>query len=291
MQLFEDHEPGALITALAFSADGHLLASGARDGSAFVRDSFGSAHVLQEPGLKPSPVHSLAFRPDGTAILADERGWSLARPAGEKWELFAETLPTTSLALLTADLVAIGTGERNNPTAGAFALYDLRTATRREPMFREAYGVRAVAACPGKLLAAWSTGQRELRVWDVRKQTPVRFALSRTSPAIALAPDGTALVAAQDWAVRLIDLERKTDRAVLMGHKGIVSCVAFSPDGASVATGSWDATVRLWDAATGRERAVFQWPVGKVFSLAFASDGQRLAAGGDRGAVVVWDVE
>jgi WD40 repeat protein len=71
----------------------------------------------------------------------------------------------------------------------------------------------------------------------------------------------------------------------------MVSAVAYSPDGSTIATGSWDMTVKLWDAATGKERTTFRWPIGRVYCLAYAPDGLRLAAGGDEGKTVVWDLE
>ena len=40
----------------------------------------------------------------------------------------------------------------------------------------------------------------------------------------------------------------------LPGHKSYVWSLAFSPDGATLAPGSWDARVRLWDTAPLKRR-------------------------------------
>src|SRR5262249_50063026 len=47
----------------------------------------------------------------------------------------------------------------------------------------------------------------------------------------------------------LWDLERGQQVARLPGHTSFVWSLAFSPDGATLASGSGDATVRLWDTA------------------------------------------
>jgi WD40 repeat protein len=149
-----------------------------------------------------------------------------------------------------------------------------------------------IAACPAKKLVAWATGHRKVRVWDITSPTkPVDLPQSHDCPAIALSADGRALAVAVDYAVKIYDVEKRSPRRALEGHKGKVVTVAFSPDGRTLVTGSWDQTVRVWDVATGKERATYNWDIGRVYCVTYAPDGLRLAAGGDLGRVVVWDAE
>jgi WD40 repeat protein len=68
--------------------------------------------------------------------------------------------------------------------------------------------------------------------------------------------------------VRLWDTVTGEARLTLTGHTDWVRAVAFSPDGAQLATGSSDGTARLWDstqgvptwiAATFRNNAAASW--------------------------------
>jgi WD40 repeat protein len=64
----------------------------------------------------------------------------------------------------------------------------------------------------------------------------------------------------------------------LRGHAEATSVVAFSPDGATLASGSVDTTVRLWDVATGEEQAILNGHSTAVYSVAFSPDGKVLAS-------------
>ena len=46
------------------------------------------------------------------------------------------------------------------------------------------------------------------------------------------------------------------EAAVLRGHESYVRALTFSPDGAVLATGSWDGTARLWTIAETRPLAL-----------------------------------
>jgi WD40 repeat protein len=74
---------------------------------------------------------------------------------------------------------------------------------------------------------------------------------------------------------------------------GRVYCLAFSPDGATLATGSLDRTVKLWDIPAGRERAVLSDDSGAILSLAFSPDGRTIAwsRADPAAAVALWDVK
>lgn len=81
--------------------------------------------------------------------------------------------------------------------------------------------------------------------------------------------------------------------AVLKGHTDTVDAVALSPDGAVVATGSFDKTVKLWNPATGSLLRTYggqQGHQGQVLAVAFSPRGDQLASGGTDNTARLWDV-
>jgi WD40 repeat protein len=67
--------------------------------------------------------------------------------------------------------------------------------------------------------------------------------------------------------------------ATLQGHTDAITCVAFSPDGNTLASSSGDTTARLWDVATGKELVTLYEHPSTVYAVAFSPDGTLLASG------------
>ena len=106
---------------------------------------------------------------------------------------------------------------------------------------------------------------------------------------IAFSPVGPYLAVASGIGVWMYEVA--TSRALmLMPTASGVSSVSFSPDGATLASGSWDGTVQLWDVVTGEPIATLGGRESSGSSVSFSPDGATLASGSLDGTVRLWAV-
>ncbi|KAI0352433.1 WD40 repeat-like protein [Trametes cingulata] len=78
---------------------------------------------------------------------------------------------------------------------------------------------------------------------------------------------------------------------VLADHTGGVTCVAWSPDGRFIASGSEDTTIIVRDGTDGHLLHQLTEHSDVIWTLAFSPDGQRLASCASDGLGLIWDVE
>ncbi|CAI7663088.1 unnamed protein product [Penicillium viridicatum] len=90
--------------------------------------------------------------------------------------------------------------------------------------------------------------------------------------------------------VRLWDVATGKVLNTLEGHSKPVNCLAFSPDGKLVASGSSDTTVKLWDITTSKVRSTLECHSASVYHLLFSPDGKIVASEAEDMTVRVWDV-
>jgi WD40 repeat protein/tetratricopeptide (TPR) repeat protein len=116
------------------------------------------------------------------------------------------------------------------------------------------------------------------------------FSEQQTAPTSAPASTATpAPIPVATEAPRPITPTLMAPITTLADHNAPVRSVAFSPDGQTLASGSWDSTVVLWDVETRQSLRRFAG-TGMVHSLALSPDGWILATGSMESMVKLWNV-
>lgn len=154
----------------------------------------------------------------------------------------------------------------------------------------------ALAAAPSSSILAVATyGKVELRVLGSHDAPRLLTGHRGNVNAVVFSPDGAYLFAAagQPGLVGEVRQWRVADGSlvrVFEGHKDAIYSEALSPDGKTLATGSYDQKIKLWNIETGQEIRTLSGHNGAIFSLAFRADGKILASASADRTVKLWDV-
>ena len=167
----------------------------------------------------PDKVYTAAISPDGKSLLSGSNDGTI-----RLWDV---ENATTRFSVTAHDTlvhnVTFAPSGKYVATAGwdkRIKFYDAESGMWRRTLDGHKSGVLAIAFSPdGKLLASGS-----MQVEDPDRP-----------------PDQPASAEVKLW-----DTETGTDLATLTGHTDRVYGVAFSPDGKTLATASFDLTIKLW---------------------------------------------
>ena len=105
--------------------------------------------------------------------------------------------------------------------------------------------------------------------------------------AVAFLKDGRMATAGADAKVAIWTPGRQQPDRVFEGHGAPIVSLAVSPDGARLASASWDHTVRIWSLSDGAQQ-VLEGHSQNVNGVAFTPDGRSLVSAGYDRELRIW---
>ncbi|MEM8865487.1 MAG: serine/threonine-protein kinase [Planctomycetota bacterium] len=149
-----------------------------------------------------------------------------------------------------------------------------------------------IAYHPTQDLVATSGDDGVVKLWDANDFRLIReWQFASGVRETAFSPDGTRMVVGvRVGEIYVYDIEQ-TDPIAENTQPGTIYGVAWSHDGASIATVGSDAVVRVWDASTLRERQSLPGHKGPIYGVRFSPTDNRLATAGWSGDVRLWDTD
>jgi WD40 repeat protein len=311
----------AEVSAVAFTPDGKLLASGSKDKTIKVWD-VGSGKLRHTLTGHARSVDCVAFSLDGKMLASGAEDKKI-----KLWSVDSGTETNTSalgFQSICTGIVPRGWKANSGPpprvpgcdievASVAFSpdgkllasgnwddtinLWHL--ASKKFPQILGeggGYLVHSLSFSPDGRLLASGSGDTSVKLWDTvsgkLSQTlgeEPKWTLARAVTSVAFSPGGRLLAFGRgDGTIYLWDVGSATVGQTLTGDPYEVNSVAFSPGGKFLASGGGDNMVKVWDVASGALVETLPGHSDIIKSVAFSPDGRLLASGSEDKTIRLW---
>ncbi len=208
------------VAFVSFSPDSRTLASGGRDGTLILWDVETGRYKTTLIEHK-NRIEGLTFSPNGETL------------ASGSWD-------------------------------GRIILWDTETLQIKTTITGHVYGFQNIMFSPDGNKIASGSIDKTIRLWDTKNGGNTSTFIGHIAgvESIAFSPDGKTIASgggsytvnywfADDYTVRLWDVDSGINKATLLGHRRTVYYLTFSPDGNYLVSSAGDKRAIFWDTATG----------------------------------------
>ncbi|WP_406699978.1 protein kinase [Singulisphaera sp. Ch08] len=245
---WEGHQ--GLVSALAFSPDGHALASVAlcSENNVKVWDS-ASGRLRTTLVGHTKGVRTVAYSPDGSLLATagsdrEIRLWDSA--TGRLRSLFSGHTQSVYQVAFSPDGQSLASASNDR----TFRTWDVAAGVQRS-VFKGTSNFMAIAFSPDGSMLATADQSGRIILFDL-----ATGAISGrihcddgTLLGLTFSPDGAIIAAAGvSRVIHIWDVVTRQELMTLSGHGHQINDLAFSPDGMMLASCSHDGAVKIWDA-------------------------------------------
>lgn len=286
-----DEGHSARVNKALFSPDGRYVLTISEDMTAILWDRVhgGEVHRFRD---HIGSINAAVFSKDGSHLVTAGRDQAV-----RMWRM-SDFSAVVKLDELKSEVLSVAVSDDSRRIMVGFDSGRVKVFDRSGAVLANVdvhtKGVYGVAfAADGKHGVSVSA-DRTGAFWDLttgREDVPTLEHPS-SATALAVAPGGRIYATGDEGRkVRIWDASTRKLLKTLEGHTGAIRELAFSSDGAELASVGADHVLRIWNVAEGRTEKVYvgrragtigtQLPLQTITSVAFSEDGRQLLVGGD----------
>jgi WD40 repeat protein len=291
------------VRSVAVSPDGTKVLTGSLDTTAKLWNASTGAVIRTVTGHKGA-LQTVAFSPDGTKAFT-----------GKVWNVTTGAVICDIGSYYCAAFSPDGTKVLTGASDNTATLWNATTGASIRSLLGHTDRVFSVAFSPDGTKALTGSNDYTAKLWDVATGEFVRSfrGHTQTVSSVRFSPDGTKVLTGSgdcwydeedpllgDCTVKLWSTETGAVTRTFTEYSGLVTSVAFSPDGTKVLTGSWDRRALLRGLASKTVDRTFFSDTDRIDCVAFTPDGTKVVTGsssvggpygqGASPTVKLWDV-
>jgi WD40 repeat protein/serine/threonine protein kinase len=278
----------APVRKVMYSPAGDRLVTLSSDSSVKVWDTSTGTLVRALP-QQHLGVACVAFSPNGAHVAI--------APANtiQVWDITSGNLVLT-LTGHTSQVFSVAYSPDGSRIASASAdrtvkVWDLPRGTAILTLRGHTQLVYTAAYSPDGSRIASTAADDTAKVWDARSGR-LLFTIpniSMVGHSLVFSPDGSRIAITQGTEVTIWGSTDGRQLGKVRAQPAAIRCLAYSPDGRHIATGTADAAVRVWNAETGYLVGALLGHTGTINAVAYAPDGNRIATASEDATLEIWE--